>query len=263
MPVSTPLSQVSNHSSISGFSCAAAPRQVGERPVEQLVPAGHGLRRRHRRGDRASRPRVLQPAEVERLAALEQVVLAADQIGRDPVVDDTSAARSTGLRCRQYAPSKADAPPVSVCAANVASNVPRSCEVRDQRGQQRQQDGGVLQPFDHRPDRVQPAGQGEVERVELHVDEPAHGGDVLVEVVARHDREDRLQRAVLRRRAGGEQLVDAEVGRAVQPDLAGRAAAAGTPTAPAPRRRGPVPGRTGRTAPSESPVPRTSATTLM
>ncbi len=69
--------------------------------------------------------------------------------------------------------------------------------------------------------RVQAAGQGEVEARELDVREAAGERRVLVDVVARDDREHRLDVSGARVHGGGE-LVDPEVGRAEQADVAVR-----------------------------------------
>ena len=55
---------------------------------DQLVAAGRALPGQHRRGDAAAVPGVLELGVVERLAVLEDVELAPDQVGRDVVGDD-------------------------------------------------------------------------------------------------------------------------------------------------------------------------------
>ena len=55
---------------------------------DQLVAPGRALTGRHRRGRAAAGPGVLQLGVVGRLAVLEDVELAADQVGGDVVGDD-------------------------------------------------------------------------------------------------------------------------------------------------------------------------------
>ena len=58
------------------------------RPVDQLVAAGHRLAGQHRRRRGPAVVGVLQGGVVERLAVLEDVELASEQVGGDPVGDD-------------------------------------------------------------------------------------------------------------------------------------------------------------------------------
>ncbi len=60
----------------------------------------------------------------------------------------------------------------------------------------------------------------DVQRAELDVDQPAVERGVAVQIVGRDDREDRLDRRVRPELANRQQLVDPEVGVAVQADLA-------------------------------------------
>jgi hypothetical protein len=156
--------------------------------------------------DRPPGPGVLEPGEVQRRAALEDVVEAADEIGGDPVLDDPV----------QHAPGAARPPELLVEGPVApARDIHPGLEPERPHGvrvlsDQLQKDARVVR-LHRRAERARREVHAEEPHVALGVEEPAVEGQVAVDVVGRHDREDRLQRGVPPYRGGGEELVDAEV----------------------------------------------------
>ncbi len=207
---------------------AGAGGEVHPRAHEQLVARCDPLVGGHRGQHRPAVGQVLQAGVVEQLAALEQVVPAADQKGRDVIGDDVAqhAARAAsgpvgpvvglgagGLHCLQGGGVEGQRPGVVLQLLRHGSGhcgcAGRRCAV-----------GQVLQRRGHGVGGVQPAYQAEVEGGELQVGQAALGDGVPVQVVAGDDREHGLHRRCLGQVGDGEELVDAHVGLPEQAHLA-------------------------------------------
>ncbi len=144
------------------------------------------------------------------LAALEQVVLAADDEGRDlDLVDDVEGGAHLVERAvvglAVSGQCRADDRPLERGRALHVREQRGDAAGRVRRGVRRRRESGA-------GDETQP------QRDEADVDLASGGDHVAIDVARRHDREHRLEPG--RVLGGGEELVDRAVGHAVEPDPA-------------------------------------------